>query len=132
MPNVPTVEEAGVKGYEVASWNGVFAPKGTPKEIIDAMNKAMHEVLADPEVIARYAKVGVEAHGSVARGTDGPAQERHQEVECGDRQSGHPAEIISGRRMELGTSKAGLRAMVRRPVGKLDGREFAPDGLALG
>ena len=42
----------------------MFAPKGTPKEIIDAMNKAMHEVLADPEVIARYAKVGVEAHGS--------------------------------------------------------------------
>jgi tripartite-type tricarboxylate transporter receptor subunit TctC len=64
MPNVPTVEQAGVKGYEVASWNGVFAPKGTPKEAIDTMNKAMHEVLADPEVIARYAKVGVEAHGT--------------------------------------------------------------------
>ena len=64
MPNVPTVEEAGVKGYEVASWNGVFAPKGTPKEIVDSMGKAMHEVLADPDVIARYAKVGVEAHAS--------------------------------------------------------------------
>ncbi len=35
-PNLPTVDESGVKGYEVTSWNGVFAPKGTPKEIIDA------------------------------------------------------------------------------------------------
>ena len=34
MPDVPTVDEAGVKGYEVTSWNGVFAPKGTPKEVI--------------------------------------------------------------------------------------------------
>ncbi len=64
MPNVPTVEEAGVKGYEVASWNGVFAPKGTPKDVIDTMNKAMHEVLAMPDVKAQYAKVGVQAHGT--------------------------------------------------------------------
>ena len=64
MPNVPTVDEAGVKGYEVTSWNGVFAPKGTPKEIIDTMGKAMHEVLADPDVKARFAKVGVEAHAA--------------------------------------------------------------------
>jgi putative tricarboxylic transport membrane protein len=64
MPKVPTVEEAGVKGYEVASWNGVFAPKGTPKDVIDTMNKAMHEVLATPDVKAQYAKVGVQAHAS--------------------------------------------------------------------
>jgi len=59
MPKVPTVAEAGVKGYEVESWNGVFAPKGTPKEAIDTMNKAMHEVLAMPEVKEKFAKVGV-------------------------------------------------------------------------
>ena len=64
MPNVPTVEQAGVKGYEVSSWNGIFAPKGTPKEVIDTMNKAMGEVLADPQVKAHYAKLGVQAHAS--------------------------------------------------------------------
>ena len=64
MPNVPTVQEAGVKGYEVTSWNGVFAPKGTPKEVIDTMGKAMHEVLAMPEVKAAFEKVGVEAQAS--------------------------------------------------------------------
>ncbi len=64
MPNVPTMAEAGVPGYEVTSWNGVFAPKGTPKEIIDAMGKAMHEVLALPEVKEKFAKVGVVAQAS--------------------------------------------------------------------
>jgi tripartite-type tricarboxylate transporter receptor subunit TctC len=63
-PDLPTVDEAGVKGYEVTSWNAVFAPKGTPKEIIDAMNKAMREVLALPDVKERFAKVGVIAKAS--------------------------------------------------------------------
>ena len=63
-PKVPTADESGVKGYEVTSWNGVFAPKGTPKEAIETMNKAMHEVLAMPEVKERFAKVGVNAHAS--------------------------------------------------------------------
>ena len=53
-------------GYEVTSWNGVFAPKDTPKEAIETMRKAMAEVLADPAVIEQFAKVGVEAHASDA------------------------------------------------------------------
>jgi tripartite-type tricarboxylate transporter receptor subunit TctC len=64
MPKVPTVAEAGVKGYEVTSWNGVFAPKGTPKEVIAAANKAMREVLAEPDVKEQFAKVGVQAQAS--------------------------------------------------------------------
>lgn len=64
MPNVPTVAEAGVKGYEVTSWNGVFAPKDTPKEVLDTMGKAMHDVLNDPDLKAQFAKVGTEAHAS--------------------------------------------------------------------
>jgi tripartite-type tricarboxylate transporter receptor subunit TctC len=64
LPNIPTVAESGVKDYEVISWNGIGVPKGTPKDIIDAMNKAMHEVLATPELKAQYEKVGVEAHAS--------------------------------------------------------------------
>jgi tripartite-type tricarboxylate transporter receptor subunit TctC len=64
MPDVPTAQEAGVKGYVVTSWNGVFAPKGTPPEVIDTMNKAMREVLAMPDVIAQFAKLGVDARAS--------------------------------------------------------------------
>ncbi|HZL30856.1 MAG TPA: tripartite tricarboxylate transporter substrate binding protein [Pseudolabrys sp.] len=66
LPNVPTAKEAGVKNYEVTSWNGVFAPKATPKEAVEGMRKAMAEVLAMPDVIAAFAKVGVEAHASDA------------------------------------------------------------------
>ena len=64
FPNVPTVDEAGVKGYEVISWNGVGAPKGTPKVVIDTMNKAIREVMAMPDVVASFAKVGVVAQAS--------------------------------------------------------------------
>jgi tripartite-type tricarboxylate transporter receptor subunit TctC len=64
MPNVPTAAESGVRGYEVTSWNGVFGPKGIPKEIVDTLNKAMREVLEMPELKAQFAKVGVEARAS--------------------------------------------------------------------
>jgi tripartite-type tricarboxylate transporter receptor subunit TctC len=64
MPNIPTAIEAGVKGYEVVSWNGVGAPKGTPKEIVTTLNKAIGEVMALPDVKASYAKVGVVAQAS--------------------------------------------------------------------
>jgi tripartite-type tricarboxylate transporter receptor subunit TctC len=64
MPTVPTADEAGVKGYEVISWNGVGMPKDTPKEIIATMNKAIAEVMAMPDVKANYAKVGVVAQAS--------------------------------------------------------------------
>ena len=63
-PGVPTADQAGVKGYEVISWNGVGVPKDTPKEVIDTMNKAMHEVLAMPDVKDQLAKVGVIAKAS--------------------------------------------------------------------
>ena len=64
LPGVPTADQAGVKGYEVISWNGVGVPKDTPKEVIDTMNKAMRDVLAMPEVKDQLGKVGVIANAS--------------------------------------------------------------------
>jgi len=72
LPNVPTADELGVKGYEVISWNGVAAPKGTPPDIIATMNKAMHDVLGRADVKEQFRKVGVEAHAS----TPGELKER--------------------------------------------------------
>ncbi len=63
LPGVPTVNQT-IKGFEVISWNGVGAPKGTPKEAIETMNKAMREVLAMPDVKAQFANVGVEPRAS--------------------------------------------------------------------
>jgi tripartite-type tricarboxylate transporter receptor subunit TctC len=64
LPAVSTVAESGVAGYEATAWNGIFAPAGTPGEVLDILNKAMREALAIPEVKARYAELGVEARAS--------------------------------------------------------------------
>ena len=62
--DVPTVAQAGVAGYEVTSWNGTFVPVGAPVEIINTLNKAIHEIVAIPEVKQRYAELGIEAQAS--------------------------------------------------------------------
>jgi tripartite-type tricarboxylate transporter receptor subunit TctC len=61
MPNVPTVQEAGVAGFEVVSWNGFFAPAGAPKEVVTTLNAALREILSDAEVKKRYSALGIEA-----------------------------------------------------------------------
>jgi tripartite-type tricarboxylate transporter receptor subunit TctC len=62
--DVPTVAEAGVTGYEVTSWNGLFAPVGTPPEVISLLNKTIREIVATPDVKQRYADLGIEAKSS--------------------------------------------------------------------
>jgi tripartite-type tricarboxylate transporter receptor subunit TctC len=57
LPEVPTIGET-VPGYEVAVWNGICVPKGTPPEIIGALNRAVNAVLADPRLQARFAELG--------------------------------------------------------------------------
>lgn len=64
LPNVPTATEAGVKDFDVTSWNAIFAPKGTPPEAIKVLNAALVEVLADPALKKRFADLGVEARSS--------------------------------------------------------------------
>jgi tripartite-type tricarboxylate transporter receptor subunit TctC len=63
LPNVPTIDEAGVKGYESLSWSGVMAPAGTPRRVIDRLNAAIDKILRDPEVRQRFAALGVEPVG---------------------------------------------------------------------
>lgn len=63
MPEVPTVEEAaGLQGYEMLSWNAVFAPAGTPREIVLRLNAKINEVMGRPETRAR-----LQENGSVLR-----------------------------------------------------------------
>lgn len=64
LKDVPTVQEAGVKGYDVVSWNALFAPRGTPAEVIDKLNAAIRDVLAMPDVKARLLELGIEARAS--------------------------------------------------------------------
>jgi tripartite-type tricarboxylate transporter receptor subunit TctC len=64
LADVPTVAEAGVAGYEVLSWNGIFARTGTPAEIISVLNGAIRAMVAIAEVKERYADLGIEAKAS--------------------------------------------------------------------
>jgi tripartite-type tricarboxylate transporter receptor subunit TctC len=60
LPDVPTLDEAGLKGFEVAVWHGIYAPKGTPKAIIAKLTAALQAALRDEKVIARFADLGTE------------------------------------------------------------------------
>ncbi len=59
FPDVPTLAEAGVPGYDVASWYGFAMPAGTPKPIVEKFTKAVHQVLAKDEVKQAIAKTGI-------------------------------------------------------------------------
>ena len=58
LPDVPTMEEAGLKGFEVGVWHGMWAPKGTPKPIIDKLNAALNEALNDADIKKRFGDLG--------------------------------------------------------------------------
>jgi tripartite-type tricarboxylate transporter receptor subunit TctC len=58
MPNVPTVNESGVPGYEATIWLGIMAPRDTPKEIVDRLNAEIAKVIARPEIREAWARQG--------------------------------------------------------------------------
>ena len=64
LPDVPTAIEAGVKGYDVASWNALAAPAKTPQAILDKLHDALVKALADPAVKKRYTELGVDPRTS--------------------------------------------------------------------
>ena len=59
-PDIPTIDEAGVPGVHISVWTGLWAPKGTPKDVVTRLNAAMVEVLADEAVRKRIAEIGSE------------------------------------------------------------------------
>ena len=58
LPDVPTMDEAGFKGFEVGIWHGFWAPKGTPKPIIDRLNAALNDALNDADLKKKFADLG--------------------------------------------------------------------------
>ena len=60
LPDAPTLNEGGLKDFEVVVWHGIYAPKGTPKPILDKMNGAVRTALKDPDVVRRMAELGAE------------------------------------------------------------------------
>ena len=60
LPDVPTMEEAGVKGVEMSAWYGVYAPASTPKAVLDKLNAEINKVIAMPETQARLSAIGAD------------------------------------------------------------------------
>ncbi|MGE5866163.1 MAG: Bug family tripartite tricarboxylate transporter substrate binding protein [Rhizobacter sp.] len=60
LPDVPTLQESGVAGFDVASWQGIFAPAGTPPAIVNRLNTELQKVIAQPETKARMETLGLE------------------------------------------------------------------------
>ena len=80
FPDVPTVAEAGVPGYEVVSWNGIFARTGTAAEIIDVLNSAIREIVAIPEGQGAIRRARHRGQGELARGAQAEADRRHRQM----------------------------------------------------
>src|SRR5512134_3194119 len=70
MPDVPTLDELGLKNFELSAWHGLWAPKGTPKPIIDQLSKALQAAVQDPAVKQRFADL---VAGPVAEASATPA-----------------------------------------------------------
>jgi tripartite-type tricarboxylate transporter receptor subunit TctC len=68
LPDVPTMDEAGLPGFEATTWHGLVAPAGTPPAIIDTLHGALVAALADPDVKTKLAALGVDI------GPDSPAE----------------------------------------------------------
>jgi tripartite-type tricarboxylate transporter receptor subunit TctC len=60
VPDVPTAEESGLAGFSFANWVGIFAPKGTPKDIVSKLNSVVMSALTDPNIRSRLVDLGVE------------------------------------------------------------------------
>ena len=68
LPDVPTVQESGVPGFDVSSWNGLGVPAKTPRAIIERLNRALNEALAAPDVKQRFAEQAVDVFPSTPEG----------------------------------------------------------------
>jgi tripartite-type tricarboxylate transporter receptor subunit TctC len=64
LPDLPTIAEQGFPGYEISSWQGAFAPAGTPKEIVAKINGELVRMLNEPEIRARISREGADPVGS--------------------------------------------------------------------
>jgi len=60
IPEVPTLDESGLKGYEATTWFGLMAPAKTPKPIVDALNRAINKALTSPDVVAKLSGIGMD------------------------------------------------------------------------
>jgi tripartite-type tricarboxylate transporter receptor subunit TctC len=60
MPDLPTADEAGLKDFEVGAWHGLYAPKGTPDDVVRKLSRTLQEALRDPDLVKRFNDINTE------------------------------------------------------------------------
>jgi tripartite-type tricarboxylate transporter receptor subunit TctC len=60
-PDIPSVDEAGLPGFHIWLWSGMWVPKGTPKDVVEKLNAALRDAIADPGVLKRFGDLGLDA-----------------------------------------------------------------------
>jgi tripartite-type tricarboxylate transporter receptor subunit TctC len=63
LPDVPTIAEAGVPGYQFLGWLSLFVPKSTPADVISKLNAGFNKALASPKLLARFSELSIQAVG---------------------------------------------------------------------
>jgi len=81
MPDIPTSDEGGIPGLYMSGWFGLFAPKGTPKDVIATLNRAMVQALANPSVRARFTELGLDVASSEQQTPEGLAAFQKAEID---------------------------------------------------
>jgi tripartite-type tricarboxylate transporter receptor subunit TctC len=64
FPNLPTMDEAGIKGFNLDAWAGLVAPAGTPPEVVAKLNSTLRPIIDSPEAQAKFKNIGFEAFSS--------------------------------------------------------------------
>ena len=63
LPDIPTVDELGLKGFDATTWHGLVAPAGTPRDVVETLHRAIVETLKDPGVQQKLAALGIDTVG---------------------------------------------------------------------
>jgi putative tricarboxylic transport membrane protein len=66
LPALPTVQESGIKNFDVVSWNGISVPAATPKPVVEILSRAINAVLPSPDVQDKATRLGMEMRGSTS------------------------------------------------------------------
>ena len=81
IPTIPTSEESGIPGLYASGWFGLFAPRGTPKEVVARLNAAMVQALADPAIRTRFSDLGLDVASREQQSPEGLAAFHKGEIE---------------------------------------------------
>lgn len=81
LPDLPTLDEVGLKGFELAIWHGLYVPKGTPKEVVAKLTSALQTALKDKKVIERFAQLGTEPVSQAEATPEGHSKKLKSEID---------------------------------------------------